>query len=215
MGPLGISLPNVDKALDIDNVGLWKKELDDEVEKRSNGTHLVQETTAIVTDSCVWDILEDLKMTTSTVLDGSPEWPSHRMALAEFLRHIHQTLPNATVFWKSCTSVHIHIPILQNPTNEGMHRRIKCMSTHRAFGLYSVQKDLIQKEILLQEEEARLLSSQRQHKQRLFFLDVYPAYYLSAYRSMLGDGRHYMGEMNRQVVSWFANAKRVKEILNQ
>lgn len=219
MAPLGIKLPNVNKALHMDNVGLWKKELDATVTKKSNGTQLIQETAAILTNSCVWDILEDLKMTTSTA-DGSPEWSSHQRAVEEFLSHIHQTLPNVTVFWKSCTGVHIHIPMLQNPilsnlTNDKFHRRIKCMSTHRAWGLYSVQKDVVQREIARQQGKASLLPSQDAHPQRLFFLDLYPASYLSAFRSSPGDGRHYKPELSRQVVSWFANATRVKEILKQ
>jgi hypothetical protein len=209
LGPLGIEFPNIWKALHMDNVGLWKKELDKEIGKRSKG-HLVQETTAIITDSCVWDILEDLNMTSST-LDGSPEWPVHRLALEEFLSHIHQTLPNLTVFWKSCTGMHIHIPILlASPTNKNwdwLQSRVKCLSTHRAWGLYSIQKDIIQKEISRQEEEARLPA---QHIQRLFFLDVYPAYYLSAYRSRPNDGRHYTNEMNGLAVTWFGNKTLLK-----
>jgi hypothetical protein len=54
-----------------------------------------------------------------------------------------------------------------------MQKRVKCMSTYRAWSLYSVQKEVIQK----------VAVSSAQHMQRLFFLDVHPAYYLSAYHA--------------------------------
>jgi hypothetical protein len=38
---------------------------------------------------------------------------------------------------------------------------------------------------------------------RVPVLDVYEASYLSADRSMLGDGRHFDLEYNKKVLSWF------------
>lgn len=201
--PFGLHFDNIWKSLNSSNVVRWKRALREEIGKKK---HLVQETTAIVTGSCIWDILEDQNVTTSTT-DGSSEWSDHRFALQEFLGHVRLKYPNVTLFWKSCTGVHIHVPVLYREHEEyqrrHMHRRLRCMSTSRAAGLYSIQKETIQREILRREKEGEVSSS---CKQRLFFLDVYPAYYLSAYHARDGDGLHYGWGMNRQALSWFANA---------
>ena len=196
--PLGIRPEkNIGMPLNSGNVRRWKRELD---RRAAQGTNIVQEKTAIITGSCVWDILEPQNATTSTT-DGSAEWPGHRSALREFLRHVHLQYPNATLFWKSCTTTLVHIPILSKRLKKRKRsralQRIKYMSTSRAWGLYSVQKDILDMEVLHHKQTSPT--------QQFFFLDVYAAFYLSPHHFVKGDGRHYDVKMNENAVPWFAN----------
>jgi hypothetical protein len=99
LSPLGIKFENIWKAMNTSNVVRWKRVLREEIGQKKD---LVQEKTAIITGSCVWDLLEEQNTTTSTG-DGTAEWGDHRWALQEFLYHVNRKFPNVILFWKGCT----------------------------------------------------------------------------------------------------------------
>jgi hypothetical protein len=91
-----------------------------------------------------------------------------------------------TLFWKAPSAAHPHRVSLEEcyarPTCES---RVRYLSNSRIDYLYRQQIRLMMDEL------------------RVPVLDVYEASYLSADRSMPGDGRHFDLEYNKMVLSWF------------
>jgi hypothetical protein len=155
------------------------------MEKGDNLTHA-----AIIAGSCAWDIMENQDVPTTFInRSHDHEWQDHRTALANLFAHVHEQYPEATMLWKSCAGLHLHISYQFR--NDSIVR-IKHMSTYRAWSMHQAQQEVVQQ-------------AKQNNPGKVYFLDVYPAFYLSADRCLPGDGRHYDRKLNTLVSSWFVN----------
>lgn len=198
LAPYGISFDNINMALNSTTLPLWKQQIHN---KLVNIRHPFKKA-AVIAGSCAWDIFENQNVST-TAIDGSHEWHDHRKALADLFAYVHEDYPETTMFWKSCAGFHIHIPYLfknHEPAQRMfMQSRLKHMSTSRALSMHQVQKEVIEQ-------------AMKNNPGKLHFLDIYPAYYLSADRTRAGDGRHYVHRLNDLASGWFANESRVETL---
>jgi hypothetical protein len=190
MAPLSIQLPNIGRPLNTSTVSDWISRLD-----RLYAFHLKQANAVLVVSSHAWDLLE---------MENTASHVDHGQAIQQFVNHVRKTYPNVTLAWKSPTALHIHVPMLQ--INDGrdqelkrqfgqkFYDRLRYMSTSRSFALYQFQKQLCE-EVL-----------------QIPFLDVYQASYLSADHTKIGDGRHFLPNLNAMMVHWFVGTSRVETL---
>ena len=196
LSPIGIHLKNIHSPLNMTTLPTWKKTIRRTFFQRCKKKKCQR--VACILSSCVWDVLEVQRSTTSTRDVSTPGWWNHRQALRNLLLFFNATYPKSTVVWKSCAAMHIHVPFLfeqlHDTPNKGMQQRTKYMSTSRTMDLYTMQKKIVNE--LMQTSQVR---------PRLVFLDIYGAYFLSSYFTKPGDGRHYEASFNQRIVHWFSN----------
>ena len=127
-------------------------------------------------------------------------WDDHLVACEQLIQHVRTTYPVEIVeeiFWKSPSSLHIHVPILQLQKDANsvklkrqyggmtkLHNRLRYMSSSRAYQLHTKQQQLMK-------------------RLNVTYLDVYQATYLSADHTYIGDGRHYLPYLNTMIMNWF------------
>ena len=128
-------------------------------------------------------------------------WDDHLVACEQLIQHIRTTYPGIVeeIFWKSPSSLHIHVPILQLQMEDAatslklrkqyggltkLHNRLRYMSSSRANLLHTKQQQLMK-------------------RLNVTYLDVYQATYLSADHTYIGDGRHYLPYLNTMILNWF------------
>jgi hypothetical protein len=137
---------------------------------------------ALILGSSMWDIL---------VPDNiqGPYFTDHLNATRQLVETVRQLYPTVTLFWKSPSAAHPHRVSLEECYRQTIKpdclSRVRYMSNSRIDYLYHQQIRLMRDEL------------------RVPVLDVYEASYLSADRSMHGDGRHYDLPYNLMVLSWF------------
>ena len=176
------SFPNIRKPLNSTTLHVWKKVIKKGLGKAKNTSDA-----AVIASSCAWDIHEN-QITFTTSMDVGPdEWKDHREALTNLITYVHTEYPGTTIFWTSCAGFHIHIPYLNTNIT---YPRINYMSTSRALSIHKVQKEVIAEQ-------------QAKKNGKVYFIDVYSAYYLSADRCLPGDGRHYDLGLNAVTSGWF------------
>jgi hypothetical protein len=123
---------------------------------------------ALLIGSAVWDLL-------GNHTDVNHE--SHLRACRVYVETLRRTYPHVTLFWKSPTALHPHrLPVRCN-RNDACNHRSRYMSQARSWKLYTLQKELME-------------------QVGVPFLDLYETTHLSAHRSVFGDGRHYVAELN-------------------
>jgi hypothetical protein len=134
---------------------------------------------ALILGSSMWDIL---------VPDNiqGPDFTDHLNASRQLVETIRQLYPTVTLFWKSPSAAHPHRVSL-----EECYRRPPCLSRVRYLSNSRID--------YLYREQMRLMVDEL----RVPVLDVYEASYLSADRSMPGDGRHFDLPYNKMILSWF------------
>jgi hypothetical protein len=134
---------------------------------------------ALILGSSMWDIL---------VADNiqGPNFTDHLNACRQYVETIRQLYPTVTLFWKAPSAAHPHRVSL-----EECYRRPECVSRVRYLSNSRID--------FLYRQQIRLMMDEL----RVPVLDVYEASYLSADRSMQGDGRHFNLEYNKMVLSWF------------
>ena len=175
-----------------------------ELLEQGSGSHLRDATTyprrALVVGSGLWDILDS-----KDTVQGATQYEDHRQACRNYLSQLQHAFPDVTILWKSPTAVHIHVVDLERLVVSQMGEaalfgieRLRYMSASRSQRVYEIQKQIV-------------LEAQRQQQQingnddedRLFFLDLYEATYLSADWLFPSDGRHYRPDLNRFMLQWF------------
>jgi hypothetical protein len=134
---------------------------------------------ALILGSSVWDILE------MDNIQGT-EFQDHLEACRQFLEGVRKKYPHVDIFWKSPSAFHIHRVSGDCFKKKSCNDRLRYMSNSRALYLYHEQKKMVQ-------------------EMNIPFIDLFDAYYLSADWTMWSDGRHYVSEFNRRVLSWFYN----------
>ncbi|CAB9522725.1 expressed unknown protein [Seminavis robusta] len=165
-----------------------------ELLEKGSGSHLSNQKAyrrrAVMIGSAMWDILDS-----KDTLQGT-DYKDHQQACRNYVRAIRQRYPDVTILWKSPTAVHIHAVDLDRLVVSKIGEaalfgieRIRYMSASRSSYLYNVQKALILEE--------------QQHDDKLLFLDLYEATYLSADWLFPSDGRHYRPDLNRLMLQWF------------
>ncbi|KAL3809247.1 hypothetical protein ACHAXA_007071 [Cyclostephanos tholiformis] len=212
LSPLGIKPGNIRMPLNSTTLQFWKWSIHDQIYFNRHGVYPRPDlystwdefenrimdkvenltNTAIIAGSCAWDIMENQDVST-TFINGSHEheWQDHRTALTNLIAYVHEQYPEATMLWKSCAGLHLHISYQFRNVSIV---RIKHMSTYRAWSIHQAQLQVVQK-------------AKQNNPGMVFFLDVYPAFYLSADRCLPEDGRHYDSGLNTLASSWFVNNK--------
>lgn len=107
------------------------------------------------------------------------EFTNHLYAVRQFLQYLKEN-SRATIVWKSGSAVHPH---RIGRCRRKCTRRAKYVSTSRAQRLALLHKKLM----------AEL---------GIPFLDLYDVFYLSDSLTVEGDSRHYVAELNEQVLEW-------------
>jgi hypothetical protein len=210
LAPLGIQLDNIRKPLNSTTLELWKSSIYDRFYFNRHGIYprpdlyptwdkfenrhmeKVENLTnaAIIAGSCAWDIMERQDVPTTFInRSNDHEWEDHRAALTNLFAHVHEQYPEATMLWKSCSGLHLHIAYQFR--NDSIPR-LKYMSTYRAWSMHQAQQEVVQQ-------------AKHNYPGKVYFLDVYPAFFLCADRSLPGDGRHYDSRLNALALNWFAN----------
>jgi hypothetical protein len=134
---------------------------------------------ALILGSAMWDIL---------VPDNiqGPDFTDHLNATRQLVETIRLLYPTVTLFWKSPSAAHPHrVPLEECYRKPDCLSRVRYLSNSRIDYLYQQQIRLMRDELLVP------------------VLDVYESSYLSADRSMHGDGRHYDLPYNLMVLSRF------------
>lgn len=134
---------------------------------------------ALILGSAMWDILVPDNIQGLYFTD-------HLNATRGLVETIRELYPGVTLFWKSPSAAHPHRVSLEECYQKpDCLSRVRYLSNSRIDYLYRQQIRLMMDEL------------------RVPVLDVYEASYLSADRSMYGDGRHYDLPFNLRVLSWF------------
>jgi hypothetical protein len=134
---------------------------------------------ALILGSAMWDIL------VSDNIQG-PDFTDHLNATRQLVKTIRQLYPTVTLFWKSPSAAHPHrVPLEECYRKADCLSRVRYLSNSRIDYLYQQQIRLMRDELFVP------------------VLDVYESSYLSADRSMHGDGRHYDLPYNLMVLSRF------------
>jgi len=213
--PLGIEFPNINSPLSQGKLELWKSRIEAKVNDKNHSESV------LIMGSCAWDIIENQNVSTTTwnidtaysenTTDDQAtnsishvqreEWQDHREALTNLLTHVRTTYPELTVVWKSCAGLHIHVPYLyplRRARRKYMEERLKYMSTYRATSIRHVQAEVLQQ-------------AQLDHPGKVYYIDVYPAYYLSSHMTKPGDGLHYRDTLDFRVSHWYVNESVVEQ----
>lgn len=177
----------------------------DEVNNKSRETNQTTggAVVVMVISTSAWDLLE---------MDNSGGWDDHAAAMKALIQHIRQRYHRIIdeVIWKSPTAMHIHVPMLQ--VVAGKHQKLE---NHYMGALRSSETSTQRKQRFL--DRMRYMSASRSWKLyqvqqqvaadlQMPFLDVYQATYLSADHTFLGDGRHYLPELNVMMTNWFVSS---------
>lgn len=132
----------------------------------------------LVLGSAVWDLCNPTKSNHSDFAD-------HIVALGGFLRHVQETYPLVTVYWKLPYAIHPHaVNASKCMTIRRCIFMTRYMSTSRSKQLYELQKRLVQ-------------------EMNVRYLDVWMASYLSADWMKTNDGRHYRWEFNHYIIQQY------------
>lgn len=208
--PLDIKIPNVGRPLATDTVNDWIHMLNHRHKPRlqqhqrtatglENGDRIgttSDDVPVLLVSSHTWDLLQP------SVRNG---FDDHGAAIHMFLDRVNQLYPHVKVIWKSPTALHIHVPMLRVQRGETTElyksydrygkflERLKYMSASRSYQLYLFQRQIMK-------------------DRGIPFLDVYQASYLSADHTQIGDGRHYMPNLNSLTVNWFVSESMVEVI---
>ena len=211
LAPLGITFSNIRMPLNSTTLRYWKWQIHDQFYFQKHGYYPRPDrysnweafenremenvgsdipNAAIIGGSCAWDMMENQNVST-TFINGSlqEEWHDHREALANLFAYVHKVYPEATLLWKSCAGVHLHISYQFRNISIV---RLKHMSNSRAWSIYQAQQEVVKHATL-------------DAPGKVYFLDVYGAFYLSADRCLREDGRHYDHGLNALTSSWFVN----------
>lgn len=148
---------------------------------------------AVMVGSGLWDILDSKDAVQGAT---NPDYEDHRRACRDYIRRLRRDYPDVYLLWKSPTAVHIHVVNLERLVVSKMGEaalfgieRLRYMSASRSKRVYEIQKQVVFEE--------------QQSDDRLFFLDLYEASYLSADWLFPSDGRHYRPDLNRYMLQWF------------
>jgi hypothetical protein len=136
---------------------------------------------ALVLGSSVWDILEQDNIQGRGFKD-------HLEACRQFIQSTQEKYPHVALYWKSPSALHIHRVRQSCFTRKSCNKQLRYMSNSRAKYLYEEQKKIA-------------------HEMSIPFIDLFEAYYLSADWTMWSDGRHFVSEFNRRVLSWLYSSE--------
>jgi hypothetical protein len=142
---------------------------------------------ALILGSSVWDILE------MDNIQGT-DFKDHLEACRQLLEGVRKKYPHVEIFWKSPSALHIHRVSGDCFQRTSCNNRLRYMSNSRALYLYHEQKKMVE-------------------EMGIPFIDLFDAYYLSADWSMWSDGRHYVSEFNRRVLSWLYSSNETPKAL--
>ena len=185
-------------ALMEEHLMVLEKQLGRDLDKAANQS---PHATALLVGSSIWDVLASTKnndfasssSSSSLGVDSQKNvFDDHLKACRHFVIFIRHRYPNVDILWKSPTAMHIHVVVTDpsDPTKNTTENikllldRVRYMSTSRMGHLYQLQRQLMQ-------------------ELQIPFLDIYEATYLSASWTFPGDGRHYLPELNKQMLNWF------------
>ncbi len=139
----------------------------------------LQSNVALVIGSSIWDLL------IADNIQGD-EFDDHLQACREFILAIRERWPKVDLYWKGTSSLHPH----RVDCNEANYDYQDCLNS---------TKYLSNSRVVNLEEKQRTLMEEL----KVPYMDLYPAYYLSAYYMAPGDGRHSVPALNEQILSWF------------
>lgn len=194
----GVPIPNMGCPLNTTTLDQWKEMLDKPIFERE----LKRENAALIIGSAVWDLLE---VQASSMADD--DWEDHKIAFEALIGYARERFPEADLFWKSPTALHIHVPIdaIQKGDSKvvqktigkrkKLHDRLKYMSASRSKKLFENQK-----------EWCRDLN--------ISLLDLYETSFLAAEETLTGDGRHYTDDFNEATMDWFRKEDSIEELWN-
>lgn len=123
----------------------------------------------LIVNSGVWDVLEEIHKS----------WDDHLKAVDYLLTQLTSLLPNTVIVWKSMTAMHVHN--CDCSENRACQNRIKYMSTSRAFKLFTLQRNVVEKH------------------EGVVFMDHYYDTFVSPHESRKRDGRHYTTRFNAKL----------------
>ena len=134
---------------------------------------------ALILGSSIWDLL------VPDSIQGS-NFEDHVIACKDYITIVRQRFPKVDIYWKGTSALHPH----RVDCTESNYGHQDCVNSTKYLSNSRVV-NLEQKQKILMEEL------------NVPYLDVYPAYYLSAFYTAPGDGRHSVPELNEQILSWF------------
>ncbi len=134
---------------------------------------------ALVLGSSIWDLL------IGDNIQG-PDFDDHLEACRDLVKIVKERYPKVSLYWKGTSSLHAH--------------RVNCTEAN-----YDYQDCLNSTKYLSNSRVQRLEMKQRllMKELKVPYLDVFPAYYLSAHFMAPGDGRHAIPSLNEKILNWF------------
>ena len=133
---------------------------------------------SIVIGSAIWDILvPDVQ---------SAGFEDHLEACKFWVEYLRKTYRGRTLYWKSPSALHMHrVNCTEaNYELEACLNSTRYLSNSRVRALHQKQKALM-------------------NELNMPYLDLFDTYYLSAYYTAEGDGRHYAPELNEMILDQF------------
>jgi hypothetical protein len=137
------------------------------------------ENAALVIGSSIWDLLVEEN------IQGN-NFDDHLEACRQFIEHVRKTYSKVDLYWKGTSALHPH----RVDCNEATYDYQDCLNSTKYISNSRVQNLERRQRKLMQELEVP-------------YLDLYPTYYLSAYHTAPGDGRHSIPALNEHILSWF------------
>ena len=132
---------------------------------------------ALVLGSSIWDLL---------VTDNIQEddFDDHLEACKNLIHAIQEKHPKVDIYWKGTSALHAH--------------RVNCIEAN-----YDYQDCLNSTKYL---SNSRVVNLERKQKQlmgelKIPYIDLYPAYFLSGFRTAPGDGRHSVPALNELILN--------------
>ena len=128
---------------------------------------------AILVGSSIWDVL------------ANPVWDleDHLKTCRELISWLREEYQGHDIYWKGTSSMHLHRVDCRNTYKDCMEST-KYMSSARTKILHVAQKRLMK-------------------EMNVTYIDLYDGYYLSAYYTSPGDGRHFETEVNSLLLDWY------------
>lgn len=134
---------------------------------------------AVILGSAIWDVL---------IVDNvqGRNFTNHLEACRTFVEKTRGAYRRRQFYWRSPSALHMH----RVNCSEALYEYEACVNSTRYLSQSRVR--------FLHEQQKALMN-----ELNMEYLDLYDVYYLSAYYTGEGDGRHYRQELNELILDWF------------